>query len=265
MAITNEQILDTERRFLRFGGTREELVGLRHEFGGDPETIPPVLRKEYVEAVLRRTPQPSDAQLEQQKQAQANRSKGSAGTEGRGGLAQLGPRALVYCLGIFLAASATYILASPYVSLSGLGTAIENADAADLEERVDFPALREALKAESKARVMEDSAKRLSGNPFAALAVGLASNLVDSIVDAAVTPSGLARLASGDATPRQNDSRKPRARNKADPFSDARIDRESMSRFSVWVPVNDSSGEIRFVFRRRGLSWVLTSIEIPDE
>jgi hypothetical protein len=46
------------------------------------------------------------------------------------------------------------------------------------------------------------------------------------------------------------------------PFASARIDRESLDRFSAWVPAEDG-GEIRFVFRREGFSWKLTDIILP--
>jgi hypothetical protein len=48
------------------------------------------------------------------------------------------------------------------------------------------------------------------------------------------------------------------------PFARARIDRESLDRFSAWVPAEDS-GEIRFVFRRQGFGWKLTEIILPVE
>ena len=166
---------------------------------------------------------------------------------------------------VFLIAAVAYNTASPYLALSGLKDAINSGDTAELEDRVDFEALRESLKAELNATVMAEAASGLQDNPFGSLAIGLATKLVDGIVDSTVTPSGLARLATG-ATPAPPDtpSERPteKSENTRELFPDARVERDTFSRFSVWVP--SDQGESRFVFRRTGLTWRLTGIELPD-
>lgn len=162
-------------------------------------------------------------------------------------------------------AIALYYYLSPIRALDGLRSAIERGDAAELEERVDFPSVRESLKAEIAEHILADVAPEMSDNPFGVLAMGLASKMIDAFLEAAVTPSGLARMARGDSRPVSPDEREPRERRPRGPeelFRDARIDRETSSRFSAWVPADDGD-EIRFVFRRSGLSWRLSAIELP--
>ena len=139
---------------------------------------------------------------------------------------------------------------------------------ASLEERVDFPALRESLRAEISAQLLPGNGDGLPDNPFGALAVGLASKVLEEVVEATVTPAGLARIARGDSRTIPDDTRSPTpsdrdARHAGDLFENSRLERETLRRFSVWVP-NDRGQESRFVFRRRGLSWILTAIELPD-
>ena len=172
-------------------------------------------------------------------------------------------------------AGVLFFAASPYWALAGLRGAIDRADSASLEERVDFPALRESLAAEINAELLGASTDELDGNPFGALALGLASKLVDGVIDSVVTPAGLVRIARGDSRPvevdRRNDptndrrpsrSETPPSPKESDLFAGSRLEHETLDRFSVWVP-NDRGDEARFVFRRRGVSWVLTGIELP--
>jgi len=174
-------------------------------------------------------------------------------------------------------AGVLFFAASPYWALAGLRGAIDRADSASLEERVDFPALRESLAAEINAELLGASTDELDGNPFGALALGLASKLVDGVIDSVVTPAGLARIARGDSRPvevdrrndpgsdrrpSQTDTEPPPSPKESDLFAGSRLEHETLDRFSVWVP-NDRGDEARFVFRRRGISWVLTGIELP--
>ncbi|MFK7896362.1 MAG: DUF2939 domain-containing protein [Myxococcota bacterium] len=172
--------------------------------------------------------------------------------------------------------AAAYFWFSPVVALSGFRTAIEEEDAAGLEDRVDFPAVRTSLKAEFNAQILAGSPKGVAENPLGAFAIGLASKVVDGIVDASVTPAGLAQLARGHSkTPstaggrhegrgRRGETSSTTEEEQGELFADARMDRETLSRFSVWVP-NDDDEELRFVFRRRGISWWLTAIELPRD
>ena len=173
-------------------------------------------------------------------------------------------------------AAVLFFGASPYLALAGLRDAIDRADSASLEERVDFPALRESLAAEINAEMLGATTEELDGNPFGALALGFASKLVEGVIDSVVTPAGLAQIARGDSRPvevdRRNDPKSDRRPSQEEPppspkdtdlFAGSRLEHETLDRFSVWVP-NDRGDEARFVFRRRGVSWVLTGIELPS-
>ena len=77
--------------------------------------------------------------------------------------------------------------ASPYFSFWRFTTAIQSRDAAAISKRVDFPAVRASLKKQLVARF----AKRTSNHKRWS---NLGPTLIDAIIDAYVTPEGIASL-----------------------------------------------------------------------
>lgn len=188
---------------------------------------------------------------------------------------------------------------SPWVALDALGDAIESGDEERLAARVDFPLLRDNLKQQIRERMMRGAADELDEHPLGALALGFASTLVDGLVDAFVTPAGVAELVRGrgpplpparererrprdddeegdrpapDAAPGARTGETPappaRARDDAadegdDPFANARLERDGLDRFTVVVPAEERDDDVRLVFRRYGLSWRLTDVRLP--
>jgi Protein of unknown function (DUF2939) len=163
-----------------------------------------------------------------------------------------------------------YYLASPPAAVSGLRDAIIRGDKIELGDRVDFTRVRQSLKEQVNTLILGKSYEKLASTPFGSFAIGVASKLMEGMLDSFVTPAGLAELAKGripsddpDAPEPSSDPSKPEPSERPEePFSRARIDRESLDRFSAWVPA-DMGGEIRFVFRHQGLGWKLTDIILP--
>jgi len=96
-------------------------------------------------------------------------------------------------------------IANPYIATYQLFAALKSGDTGTLKKRIDFPELRESLKEEMKAKMLQETKKTVSkaskeDDPMAALGAGLAAAigpaLIDGIVDSFVTPSGLAGLIS---------------------------------------------------------------------
>src|SRR5262252_6121248 len=79
--------------------------------------------------------------------------------------------------------------ASPYFSFWRFTAAVQSRDAAAINARVDFPAVRSSLKKQLVARFANktSSHKRWSN---------LGPTLIDAIIDAYVTPEGIAALLS---------------------------------------------------------------------
>jgi hypothetical protein len=166
---------------------------------------------------------------------------------------------------LFAIAVVGYIVAGPFITLHQIKSGVEQQDSEKLSEHIDFPTLRSNLKEQLNAFVMKEAVSELKDNPFAALAMGFASKLVEGMVDSFVTPSGLASLMEGKKPKQsQNGEVKPQesVEYKPEPFKNARYTYDSSSKFSVWVK-DDKGDEIRFVLTRDGLSWKLSNIIIP--
>lgn len=152
--------------------------------------------------------------------------------------------------------------AGPRLSVSAIESAIVEQDAQALADHVDFPALRQNLKDQLNAMVTKDTLTDADENPFAALAAGFATTLVDSMVDALVTPRGLTAIMEGNDLSWNGRPVETAQSDKEQLFNDARYTYDSAKQFSVWVP-GDAGEELRLVLQRKGLSWKLVNIIVP--
>ena len=84
-------------------------------------------------------------------------------------------------------------IASPYYAFWRFTTALRARDAAALEQRVDFQALRKSMKQQLNARIAELRPRNPKRQKvFDALSNAFGSSALDSIVDQYLTPEGLA-------------------------------------------------------------------------
>ena len=100
-------------------------------------------------------------------------------------------------LALGLSAFALYLWASAYLVLRALQGAVLEGDRARLERLVDFPRVREGLKAQVQARLLRQMGQEVAQNPLAGLAYLFVAGMVDPMVDALVSPEGLAALGTG--------------------------------------------------------------------
>lgn len=160
----------------------------------------------------------------------------------------------------------TFYAISPWIAVAGLRNAAKNNDVADLEEYVDFPALRESLKGWITASMMKSmQTKDLKDNPFAGLGMLLANSLVGPMVDAMITPSALGAMASGQfkgtapkgAIIADNNS------NDSPSFFATGMHYTSLNRFVFEKENNGKFMQIQF--RRSGIfGWKLYGVKLPD-
>lgn len=172
-----------------------------------------------------------------------------------------------------------YAVAGPFITLYHLRTAVAAHDQEALATYVDFPQLRENLKGQLDDRL----AARVplgTDNPFAAFGMMLASHVVNVMVDALVTPSGLGHLMAGEPAPEDESSgadeapSQPAAPSATTAAGDGReppakpllahatYHFRDLSHFVARV--TDQQGHaIDFVLTRDVLSWQLTNIILP--
>lgn len=168
------------------------------------------------------------------------------------------------------AAAAFWFYWTPYMAVDNMRTAARNHDAAKLSSYVDYEALRESLKSGFNTKLTNQAVQQANTNPFAAVGAAMAAALVNPLIDALVTPEGVAAMmqgekpspelgvklsigsANGQATAAQADT-------------DISMAYDGFNRFIVDVKKNDSQeGPTGMVFDRNGLfSWKLSAIRLP--
>lgn len=161
---------------------------------------------------------------------------------------------LIGLASIFALLVVGYIAYDPYLTVSNIKTGIAERDSEQLADNIDFPTLRQNLKEQLSAVMVQEATKKLDDNPFAALAAGLVTQVADGFVDSLVTPSGLAALMEGKQPSQGGASNNSEPTQKEKLFKQARFSYDSLSKFSIWVK-NDEGKEVRFVLARDGLTW----------
>ncbi|RKQ60809.1 hypothetical protein C8E02_0564 [Vogesella indigofera] len=155
---------------------------------------------------------------------------------------------------------------TPYMAVHGMQDAVQERNATKLASYVDFPVVKENLKAELNGQMLQ----KLQGNPFAAVGVVFAGALVNAMVDAIVSPQGLAMMMQGEkplpaATAEATDSNMQKQPNEADKV-EFKMGYDGLSQFTVKVYQRDKPDQtINLVLQRHNLvSWHLTEIRLPQ-
>lgn len=85
----------------------------------------------------------------------------------------------------------------PYYTLHRIGQAVNEGDAATLESYISWDSVRQGIKEDVNAaftQVMAKSSEEIKKNIFAGLAAAFAPAIVNQVVEAYMTPEGLASL-----------------------------------------------------------------------
>jgi hypothetical protein len=167
-----------------------------------------------------------------------------------------------------------YLAMQPVFVFQALANAGQAGDRGRLAAMVDFPAVREDLKTQLAARV--EAAVTKDKSPFGGLASLLGPAVVDQVVDAAVTPEGVAAIVrSGRAPLSELSARKtalpppsdtaappPAAASLAPTKARTRFAYTGINSFKATSIAKDGA-ELGWVLERRGFSWQLARIELP--
>jgi hypothetical protein len=152
--------------------------------------------------------------------------------------------------------------ASPYVAFWRFTVALRSGDAAALNARVDFPAVRQSLKAQLVAYFSPDKTgeRHIKNKRLASLVTALRPTLVDALVDAYVTPDGLAALiADPNAVKRMH---APQSAQQSHAFKSVDWSKVRYAFFtSPRVFVVDREG-IKLRFRFTGFGWRLNKLDL---
>ena len=155
--------------------------------------------------------------------------------------------------------------ASPHWQLYQMRAAVEARDAQALSRYVDFPKLRESVKVQVMRRLGAQGALEESrSNPFAAFGRRMALAVIDPVVDAAVSPEGVAAmLEAGDIRVQ------PRPEAPSQPAGEAAREKLNYDvSYRSWNQVlveRADGGGVAFVLDRHGLwNWKLAGVELRE-
>jgi hypothetical protein len=158
--------------------------------------------------------------------------------------------------GVLLVVAATSF-ASPWWTLHILRSAAERHDAEGVSAQVDFPALRDSVKSQLLGSIARDA----DTNAFAVIGRAFARAVADPLVDAIVSPAGVAAMVEHGKVAIGKPNHDPQTPD-AEPPRDKphyALHYRGWNRFAVTAEDGGS-----FVFRRDGLwSWKLAGIELP--
>lgn len=157
---------------------------------------------------------------------------------------------------------ATYVYATPYITVYQMRAAAENDDATALSAHIEFPTLRQGVKDQFNALIAKETTEKMADNPLAALGASFGSMLVDGMVNVYMSPAGVTELMKGDK-PKLSPGGSEKRRDKI-AFEDVELGYEAWDRFTVAVPTDGAEDSI-FVLSRRGVGWKLTNIIMPLE
>lgn len=153
---------------------------------------------------------------------------------------------------------------SPYRTVHRMQEAAAAKNYGVLAQDVDFPAVKEDMKARLRAKVAgPDAAKTEKEDSLAGLGTRLAMAFIEPMVDTLVTPETVAMMLKGVAPPRRKGEPPPA---QPDEGTETVMRYEGLNRFVVTArPRQGSERPVILVLERRGLAtWKLASVILPD-
>jgi hypothetical protein len=142
--------------------------------------------------------------------------------------------------------------ASPYVSFWRFSQAVRSGDSAAISSRVDFPAVRGSLKKQLVARFAAKTTRHKQW-------LNLGPTLIDAIVDAYVTPDGIAALISNPQA--LKDLKSPQEFR----FSTGKAGVPSKIKYAFFTGVRSfvvDREEMKLRFRFTGTGWKLIDLDL---
>lgn len=175
-------------------------------------------------------------------------------------------KTIIVVFTIFIILAVAYFYASPYLAIRNLKQGIQNGDHELLSEYIDFPMLRQNIKEQLNASMMQQATESVKSNPFGLLGAAIAPKLIENLVDSYVTPSGLKKILAGEKVTSQITNPTPPSgmNDVIKIFENAMYGFDSLGKFSIRVK-NKENEETRFVLTRSGLDWRLTNIILPTK
>jgi hypothetical protein len=158
--------------------------------------------------------------------------------------------------------------AAPVFAAQALIRAAKAGDEREIERRVDFPSLRESLKAELNAELMERMSRdpRVADSGLGGLGMMLAPMILSGAVDAVVTPQVVAHMVNTAEAP--DPTRRPPPEPAGDEADGDDIHQSwgyrGLNEFAVTLTDRDQPDDhLALILERRGLfDWKLAAVDL---
>jgi|SRR4051794_5009425 hypothetical protein len=154
---------------------------------------------------------------------------------------------------VVLASATLWYFESPAWTLKRMNDAAQSHDADALNAYIDYPALRDSLKTQLAARMITEARKDKSG--LGALGMAVGSALMGPMVDRLVSAEGMRAALFA----KEHENALPAAAALHVPEEPV-ILRRNFSEFLVTAKHQPNAG---LVFKRHGLSWMLSGVKLP--
>ena len=186
----------------------------------------------------------------------------------------MGKKIAVVLVSVIILLGGVGFYCTPYLAYRNMRIAAENKDTEALNSYVDFPSLKESLKANLNDKIARDSGGKGDGDAMDKLGAAIASAFINPMIDAFITPDGLAMIVRGSIPDRKRSKRpsekKPEdgAEKKSlhkDAGTEAAMHYENFNSFVVAFKEKGSAeDQVRLVFKRNGIvSWKLCAMDLP--
>ena len=164
-----------------------------------------------------------------------------------------------------------YYVASPYLTLYQLKSAVDAKDTATLINAVDFPQVKTSIKEQLKTKVAQELPALDAADDGALLGAMFATAMVDGVVDAVITPKAVELILDGKDIGKQltlGDTATPQT-DTADTATaqDWQYDLgyQSLDRFGVTL-TKDNGKPVTVIMQRYGLfTWKIVDVRLPME
>jgi hypothetical protein len=156
---------------------------------------------------------------------------------------------------LIIAAGVTWYLASPAWTLRQMTAAADANDADALNSYIDYSALRQDLETEIKSQMLAEAHK----SRFGGLGLAIGTAMIGPLVDRLVTPAAMRAALIAKRAEGQTKAVRGAASALRVPDDPVSV-RRGLSEFLVASKQQPNAG---LVFKRHGLSWKLSGVDLP--
>jgi len=167
---------------------------------------------------------------------------------------------------VALLATLGYVVAGPWLAISGIRKVAASGNVAELWRFVDFDQLRASLGPQIRERIARQLLARAGSRESPQALARVTEMISQRPIEVLASPEGIQHLLRNNilAPARNAPEAGPAAvLPPSDPLKDAVTRFESASLFTATVP-NADGKPLVFEFRRDGLSWKLTGLRLPE-